>query len=124
MNDNQDKSLVEELDETARALLAKIRQDDKVSEKELFIEQVKAFDSVAKWAQARQALIPAEPAEKKETKFERAKRSFHGETSGRRRSPRQRKASDGDVSDTAEPGSGRSTDADSDDAADEGDAAG
>ena len=93
MTEIAEKSLLEEIDETARALLAKVRQDDKVEKTELFIEQVKGFEAVVKWASVRQIIAPPPPPEKKESKFERTKRSFNGEADSRRGNPRSPKAS-------------------------------
>ncbi len=74
---NKDPDLIQAIDVTAHKLLRKIGGDSKLSgdESAIFVEQVKAFDVVVRWAQARKALLPVE--DKKDTKFAGLKRDFH-----------------------------------------------
>jgi hypothetical protein len=91
------------IDETATALLAQAQQsatldaDGKPVDCTLFIEQVRAFDAVVKWAEVRHKLKPPTPPEREPSQLERIKQQFNGPASERRRNPRKTKPRDGDA---------------------------
>ncbi len=69
--------LIAEIDSTALALLRKIKGGVSVTKEQsdILTEEVRAFDAVAKWANARKDLLPKE--EPKATKFAAMKGQFH-----------------------------------------------
>lgn len=96
-------SLLAEIDNTAITLLSKIKGGDSVSsgaadpqiDRELLMEQVKAFAEVVKWAQIRSELINANTP-KKDTKLDGLKSRFGGSASGGRRGRPPKPSEDGD----------------------------
>lgn len=72
------EDLIVAIDETAIKLLRKASGDAKLSgdESALFMEQVKGFEAVVRWASLRGPLLPKGDAPK-ETKFAGIKRTFN-----------------------------------------------
>lgn len=59
-------------------------------------QQVEAFVAIVKWAEVREKIKPKQPEpEKKETKFERLNREFHGKRRGRPPKPGPDEIDDG-----------------------------
>lgn len=75
---NKEPDLIQAIDATAHKLLRKIGGDSKLDEESsaIFVEQVKAFDVVVRWASARKALLPVED-KSKDSRFAGIKREFH-----------------------------------------------
>lgn len=79
MSEVSEKTLVEAIDETAMKLLKKIDSDDRLEgdgAMTIFMEKVKAFEAIAKWATQRTPLLPKTDAPK-ETRFAGLKRNFN-----------------------------------------------
>jgi hypothetical protein len=83
-SDQSPPDLIAQIDDTAHALLQRIRGGgiNSAEQSAILTEQVKAFDVVAKWAVARKELLPKE--EPKAAKFASMKGEFHGGNSAAR----------------------------------------
>lgn len=62
---SQKRDLFDAIDDTAVKLLQKINGDHNLPDKDIFVEQVKAFDAVVKWSQVRNSIAPKEATENK-----------------------------------------------------------
>ena len=85
MTDPREKTLVETIDDTAMKLLKKVSGDDKLEGDgaiTLFLEQIKAFEAIVKWAVARTPLLPKTETPK-ETRFAGLKRNFNAGAGGK-----------------------------------------
>lgn len=88
MADEDEEDLLKAIDKSALVLLKYVRGDSlDADKKDLFIEQVKGFEAVCKWAEARNRISPPDKP-KPNSEFNDIRSDFHNSKTERRRRAR------------------------------------